>query len=79
MLSDLIVQESLELTRVLIVPEGAMSPAADQHIRDSFRARLGKTVDVEVERVTEIPPERSGKFRYVVSRVDPQRMGASPA
>ena len=74
-----IVQESLELTRVLIVPEGAMSPAADQHIRDSFRARLGKTVDVQVERVTEIPPERSGKFRYVVSRVDPQRMGASPA
>ena len=73
-----IVQESLDLTRVLIVPDGELPPGSDQHIRDAFRARLGENVDVQVERVAEIPPESSGKFRYVVSRVDPARQAVRP-
>lgn len=66
-----IVQESTERTRVLVVPgEGYVASLADR-IRVGLRQRLGAGVDVEIETVAEIPAERSGKFRYVVSRVAP--------
>lgn len=68
-----IVQESLDLTRVLVVPEGELPPGAERHIQEAFRARLGDTVAVRVERVAEIPHEASGKYRYVMSRVDSER------
>jgi len=64
-----IVQESLDLTRVLTIPDKELSPGSEQYIQDAFRARLGDTVEVQVERVAEIPPEQSGKLRYVQSKV----------
>ena len=39
--------------------------------RSQARARLGSEVNVSVEEVAEIPPEKSGKYRYVVSHVLP--------
>jgi phenylacetate-CoA ligase len=64
-----IVQESTDRTRVLIVPgEGYRAELADR-IRSGLKQRLGAAVAVDVETVGEIPAERSGKFRYVVSRV----------
>ncbi|MBN8507258.1 MAG: phenylacetate--CoA ligase family protein [Burkholderiales bacterium] len=38
-------------------------------IVDGFRRRLGQSVQVEVRYVGEIAPEKSGKFRYIVSHV----------
>jgi phenylacetate-CoA ligase len=64
-----IVQESLARTRILVVPSPAFDPAAVQRIRAAFKRRLGEQVDVSVEVVDDIPPEPSGKHRYVVSRV----------
>jgi phenylacetate-CoA ligase len=64
-----IVQESLDLTRVLIVPDDGLAAGAERHIQDAFRARLGDTVTVTVEVVDAIPAEKSGKFRYVQSKV----------
>jgi phenylacetate-CoA ligase len=64
-----IVQESLELTRVLLVTGSGFAPESIDAIEHGFKARLGQGVAVEVERVAEIAPERSGKFRYVVGRV----------
>jgi phenylacetate-CoA ligase len=64
-----IVQESLARTRVLIVPSPAFDPAAADRIRSAFARRLGSGVEVSVEIVPDIPPEQSGKHRYVVSRV----------
>jgi phenylacetate-CoA ligase len=64
-----IVQESLARTRVLVVPSPAFDPAAVERIRAAFKRRLGGEVDVSVEIVADIPPEQSGKHRYVVSRV----------
>jgi phenylacetate-CoA ligase len=34
-----------------------------------MRDRLGESVRVDIEKTDLIPPEKSGKFRYVVSRV----------
>jgi phenylacetate-CoA ligase len=64
-----IVQESLDYTRVLVVPGAGYEAANVQAIEHGIGRRLGEGVRVEVSEVGEIPPERSGKFRYVVSRV----------
>jgi phenylacetate-CoA ligase len=63
-----IIQESVDLTRVLIVAEGLNQADVDQIIA-LFQARLGRNVAIEINQVPEIPAEKSGKFRYVISKV----------
>lgn len=65
-----IVQESLQRTRVLLVPGPGYEPTHEQRIASGMRARLGERVEVVVETVAAIPTERSGKFRYVQSLVE---------
>lgn len=64
-----IVQESLDHTRVLVVPAEGFSARDREQIVNGMRARLGAEVRVSVEEVAELAPEKSGKFRYVMSRV----------
>lgn len=64
-----IVQESLALTRVQVVPGEGFGAAQEQSIVSGFRRRLGEGVQVQVQRVPAIAPEKSGKYRYVISRV----------
>jgi phenylacetate-coenzyme A ligase PaaK-like adenylate-forming protein len=64
-----IVQESVQRVRVQVVSDLPLAPSVEARIRDSFKARLGAGVEVAIERVAAIPPERSGKYRYVVSHV----------
>lgn len=66
-----IVQESLDFTRVLVVSEDGFNPELVSRIELGFKARLGQEVKIAVEEVAEIPAEKSGKFRYVVSMVAP--------
>ncbi len=66
-----IVQESRQRVRVQIVAAADFPSATEQRIQDGFRARLGTSVEVTIERVDVIEPERSGKFRYVVSHAMP--------
>ncbi|MDQ3185267.1 MAG: AMP-binding protein [Pseudomonadota bacterium] len=68
-----IIQESLDFTRVCVVSENGLNPQLVEKIESGFKARLGQGVKIAVEEVAEIPPEKSGKFRYVVSRVAGQR------
>lgn len=62
-----ITQQSRALTRVELVADEAFDPAAVPAIVAAFKRRLGAAVEVQVERVAAIAPERSGKYRYVVS------------
>lgn len=64
-----IVQESLDHTRVLVVPGAGYEAANVQAIERGIGRRLGEGVRVEVAEVAEILLEKSGKHRYVVSRV----------
>jgi phenylacetate-CoA ligase len=64
-----IIQESLDLTRVLVVLEADLNNDLQSKIIQGFQARLGAGVEIQVEQVTEIPAEKSGKFRYVVSKI----------
>ncbi len=66
-----IIQESKLHTRVDIVPAkgNSISKEITDDIVSGFKARLGGEVVVDVEIVTEIAAEKSGKFRYVISKV----------
>ncbi|KGJ94709.1 phenylacetate--CoA ligase family protein [Colwellia psychrerythraea] len=66
-----IIQESKLHTRVDIVPAkgNSISKEITDDIVSGFKARLGEEVVVDVEIVTEIAAEKSGKFRYVISKV----------
>ncbi|MEO8992833.1 MAG: AMP-binding protein [Nitrosospira sp.] len=64
-----IIQENLDLTRVWVVTETRLSSAETAKIERGFKARLGQAVNIVIEKMAEIPPEKSGKFRYVVSKV----------
>lgn len=64
-----IVQETLDHTRFLLVTTAGFDPACIAVIEQAASERLGAGVRVEVELVSRIPAEASGKFRYVISRV----------
>jgi phenylacetate-CoA ligase len=67
-----IVQESDRLTRVELVPEPGFDPSVCATIVAGFKRRLGPEVQIQVDLVDTIPAEKSGKFRYVLSRaLDP--------
>jgi phenylacetate-CoA ligase len=62
-----VIQDSRELTNVLLVVDDAFKPDAVQDIQRGFRQRLGQQVTVVVNIVDAIAAEKSGKFRYIVS------------
>ena len=64
-----IVQESLELVRVEIVKGEGYTDSNEKAIDEVFKSRLGGAVNVEFDYCAEIQPEKSGKFRYVISKV----------
>ena len=64
-----IVQHTLQHTTVQVVPASGFEQAHAAAIVSGIQQRLGSDVRVEVQRVDVIAPERSGKFRYVVSHV----------
>ena len=62
-----VIQESRVFTRVLLETENGFAPISSQQIIDGFKRRLGQDVSVVVELVDNIPAEKSGKFRYIIS------------
>ncbi|MEO7320596.1 MAG: AMP-binding protein [Nitrosospira sp.] len=64
-----IIQESLDLTRVWVVSEAALIPETIAKIERGFKTRLGPAVNIMIEEMAEIPADKSGKFRFVVSKV----------
>jgi len=74
-------QESLQHTHIQVALRSSESARSDtdmsqqqnqlsEHIEEQFKRRLGSEVRISVEFVAQIPRERSGKFRYVVSKVE---------
>lgn len=64
-----IIQESLEQTRIQLVVDETFDQVNRHTIREGVQQRLGQGVRVDVELVGEISVEKSGKYRYVVSRI----------
>lgn len=64
-----IIQENLDLTRILLVVNDTFDKSSVHAIEQGAKARLGQDVQISVELVSAIEPEKSGKYRYVVSHV----------
>lgn len=64
-----IIQHSRKLIEVLLATGPQFDPASCLRIEDDYRRRLGDEVEVRVRLVDAIEPEKSGKYRYVVSHV----------
>ena len=62
-----VIQESKQLTRVLLVTDAVFTSNAVANIVAGFKQRLGSEVSVVVDLVESIPAEKSGKFRYIIS------------
>lgn len=62
-----VVQETRALTRVQLVTDEHFSPDSVAQIVSGFKQRLGVDVNVVVDLVDNIPAEKSGKFRYIIS------------
>lgn len=64
-----IVQESLDHTRIEVVVNETFSEDKKGYIKREFKRRLGDAVAVDIEIVDKIYPEKSGKYRYVISKI----------
>jgi phenylacetate-CoA ligase len=64
-----IIQESLELLRVRVVPAPGYTPRTAGEIAERLRQRVGDGMEIVVEEVEHIPRGPNGKFRMVISKV----------
>jgi len=64
-----IVQEDLDHIVLKVVQDTNWSEATGNALVDEFKASVGDHNQVEIEFVAAIPQERSGKFRFAISRV----------
>ena len=64
-----IVQPALDRLEVSIVPTAEFTPAHRASLIGALRDRVGPGMTITVTEVDHIPRERSGKFRWVISRV----------
>jgi phenylacetate-CoA ligase len=64
-----IIQHSLHLTEILLVARPPFGVAEEARLVQDYKARLGDDVTVRVTRVDHLPAEKSGKYRYLVSKL----------
>ena len=64
-----IVQHTVNDIEVLVVPNAGWQEAGRASIERGLQGRLGENIRIDLRLVEGIPPEASGKHRYVVSEV----------
>lgn len=69
LLKSQVIQESIDQLRVKLVPSTEFTDEHQQQLVAGLRERLGDGMRIDVEIVPDLPPEKSGKFRWVISRV----------
>ena len=74
-----ILQEDQQHTRVMLVTGADFAEEWERIIRERLAERLGPGVRVTMERVSHIPRSKSGKHRYVESRVISERGAGATA
>ena len=67
------IQHGLRDVEVVVVPNAHWNDAAQARVTAGLTQRLGNDVRIRIRLVDAIPVEASGKYRYVVSHVPPER------
>jgi phenylacetate-CoA ligase len=65
-----IVQDEIDHLCVKIVPSDQFTAEHRESLRAELASRLGPSMRIDFDFVDEIPKDSSGKFRWVISRVD---------
>ena len=64
-----IIQEQLDLLRVLVVPTADFSDRDRQVLLKNMRSRLGEEIEITIQTVDSIPRTKAGKFTTTVSKL----------
>ncbi|HLY19765.1 MAG TPA: hypothetical protein VKR61_21210 [Bryobacteraceae bacterium] len=64
-------QPSLDLLRIRFVPAPRFTNDDLQLLENNLRARVGRSIHLEFECTNHIPRSANGKFRFVISRLEP--------
>jgi len=64
-----LIQHAVDRMEVQVVPDARWNDAAREAVIQGLRARLGPALKIDLELLSTIAPEASGKHRYVVSHV----------
>ncbi len=65
-----LIQETRHRVRILLVTQASFDkPSAEARIREFVEARIGPATEVAFEYLDELPPHRSGKYRYIVNAI----------
>jgi phenylacetate-CoA ligase len=62
-------QKTVDSLHVQLVKNDRFRPEYEARIREGLRQRLHAPIEVTIEYLAVLPPERSGKFRHVISEV----------
>lgn len=65
-----IIQEDYDQLTIKLVPNDLFRSTDTEHLMNEFKARLGADMRIDIEIVSELPRTKSGKFKWVVSKVD---------
>jgi phenylacetate-CoA ligase len=68
-LKSQIIQERLDHITVKILPSSEFTSSDRDHLIRELQSRLGPSMSIDIEIVSDIARERSGKYRWVISHV----------
>jgi len=74
-----VIQEEIDQLVVRIVPQGTFSEADGQSLIQKLKERTGPDMNVTIEITDEIPLEPGGKYRWVISKLNPSKMDLTKA
>lgn len=64
-----VVQKTLELCEVLVETKSVLTKDEKKRVLAQFRGQLGGKVSLRFQEVEQLPTEKSGKFRWIVSEM----------
>lgn len=67
-------QESIDLLRIRFVPAPRFVAEDLRMLESNLRARVGRRIHLEFECTDRIPRTANGKFRFVISRLEPKAL-----
>jgi phenylacetate-CoA ligase len=70
-----VIQESVARTRIVLVTSADYDSGSERSLVEGFRHRLGGNVRIDIEYAAALAVEKTGKFRYVLSKVDRETLG----
>ena len=69
-----IIQDDMQLLKVLLVPDSDYTEEVKRYIIESLQAIIGSDVELHIEETDIIPVPESGKRRYVISNIAKEQL-----